>query len=559
MRDTASHHLAQQIGLTPQSPPLADSPPDRCLVIAVCCQASLRSALDELAAAAPEAALVVVSGPGNDLWENSARALAKAAGSGGIPIGFRCPPSRALVSALRSRHPGIALVLADEERTPSRWGQVLGLLSGAARVWILVGDSPRVCQVRFRRVLAALARKLRANLWESAAAVPLLGTALEASERAIAAAYQRRVRRRSRPASLAEARVLLVRSGPGASTRYRVDHKVEQLGLLGVQATARWFREYAGLPLLAARDACQHDLAIIHRLPHPSLVSPLLDNLSRLRRPIVYDIDDLIFQPEHVSSVPFLARNAVRGQAALLERCTHVFAATRELAIRAQREGRPSQVVGNVLSRTLERESRRARTARRSRPYVSFGYLSGSPTHDSDLARIGPALSKILDRHPHTRLVVVGPVGLPDALGGFGDRVERVEFIPWRDLPALMAEKVDVNLAPLDLTSPFCRAKSELKYVEAGAVGIPTVASSTSAFQSAISHGVNGFLAASTDDWVIALNRLAISPELAESVGATASRDVQERYSPEAGARRLAEALSEVLGLPAPPALALDG
>ena len=540
MGDDQPRNLAEQIGLTPQS---------RGLVIAVCCRASLRAALEALAARAPEAALVLVSGPDHHLWENSASALAEAAGSGEIPVGLRYPPSRALVSAVRSRRHDVALVLADEERTPARWAQVLGLLSGARRVWLLVGDSPQVSPVLFRRILAVLARKLRANLRESAAEVPLLGPALETLERSLAAACQRAFAHHRRPAALSQARVLLIRSGPGASTRYRIDHKVEQLRLLGVPATARWFREYAGRPVLAARDAAQHDLAIVHRIPEEALISPLLDTLTRLGRPIVYDIDDLLFVPEEVSSVPPLARHAVPGQADLLARCTHVFAATCELAERLQREGRPTQVVGNVLSRALVEESRRATAAERKHREISFAYLSGSPTHDSDLAAIAPALSEILDRHQYTRLVLVGPVSLPDALAPFGDRVEHLAFTPWRDLPALMAEKIDVNLAPLDLTSPFCRAKSELKYVEAGAVGIPTAASPTPAFQNAIRHRVNGFLAATTGEWVTVLDQLAASPGLAERVGAAARRDVEERYSPQAGAKRLAAALSEVLGL----------
>ena len=549
MGDPPTTNLADQIGLTaPSQPP--GTPQAKCLVVAVGCQASLRSALHELAAQVPDAALVLVSGTNPGVWEDSARALAEAAESGGIPVGFRGPPSRALVSALRRRRPGVALVLADEDRTPSRWGQVLGLLSGARRVWLLVGNATQVSPVLSRRILGVLARKLRVQVRESAAEVPLLGSALAVFERSMAAVSRRALPARARPADLPQARVLLVRSGPGASTRYRIDHKLEHLGLLGVQANARWFREYAGAPLLAARDASRHDLAIVHRIPHEALISPLLDSLTRLGRPVVYDIDDLIFAPEEVSSVPSLARRAVSGQADLLSRCTHVFAATPELAARAHRENRPAQVVANVLGRALLQDSYRARKSRRSSGELRLGYFSGSPTHDADVAVIAPALAEILDRHSHARLVLVGPVTLPEVLHRFGDRVEQLGFTPWRDLPALMVEKVDVNLAPLELSSPFCRAKSELKYVEAGAVGIPTVASPTPAFQAAISHGVNGFLAATADEWVSILESLASSPSLAQTVGAAAQQDVEERYSPQAGATRLAEALSVVLDLP---------
>jgi glycosyltransferase involved in cell wall biosynthesis len=538
MGDSPAHNLADQIGLTAHS---------RGLVIAVCCQAYLRSALEELAARAPGAVLVVVSGPGNQLWEDSARGLAEAARMGRIPVGFRCPPSRALVSAVRSRRADVALVLADEGRTPSRWGQVLGLLSGTRRVWALVGDSPQVSRVSFFPLLAVLARKLRTDVRESAVSIPLLGTAWEARERAIAVSHQRTLPVRSKPKTLAQARVLLVRSGPGASTRYRIDHKLEQLRLLGVQVTARWFREYIGRPVLAARDASQHDLAVIHRLPQTSLVAPLLDTLSRLTRPVVYDIDDLMFAPGLIRFVPRDAQPAVRQQAALLARCTHVMAATDELAQRLREQGHPVWVVANVLSRELLSLSSAARSRCTPHAGVRLGYLSGSPTHDRDLGLVGAALAEILQRHPDTSLVLVGPVAVPKELAGLMDRVTTLPMVAWRDLPPVIAS-IDVNLAPLETGSPFCQAKSELKYMEAGAVGIPTVATPVAAFRKAISSGANGFLAETQEEWCAALDLLVRRPDRRREVGEAARQDIEARYLPERGAGELAAALSDILG-----------
>ena len=49
------------------------------------------------------------------------------------------------------------------------------------------------------------------------------------------------------------------------------------------------------------------------------------------------------------------------------------------------------------------------------------------------------------------------------------------------NLPALISE-VDINLAPL-VDSIFNRAKSEIKWIEAALVKVPTVASKIGAFQ----------------------------------------------------------------------------
>ena len=54
---------------------------------------------------------------------------------------------------------------------------------------------------------------------------------------------------------------------------------------------------------------------------------------------------------------------------------------------------------------------------------------------------------------------------------------------------------VDINIAPLEIGNPFCESKSELKFIEAGIVGVPTVAAATQTFREAIEDGVDGFVA----------------------------------------------------------------
>ena len=66
---------------------------------------------------------------------------------------------------------------------------------------------------------------------------------------------------------------------------------------------------------------------------------------------------------------------------------------------------------------------------------------------------------------------------------------------------------VDVSLAPLR-RDRFSDAKSEVKYLEAAAVGVPTIASASPAFEVAIRPGENGLLAATRAEWDAALRAL---------------------------------------------------
>ena len=60
----------------------------------------------------------------------------------------------------------------------------------------------------------------------------------------------------------------------------------------------------------------------------------------------------------------------------------------------------------------------------------------------------------------------------------------------WDKLPALISE-VDINLAPL-VDSIFNRAKSEIKWIEAALVKVPTVASKIGAFSDMVIDGETG-------------------------------------------------------------------
>ncbi len=533
------HALAVQIGLSERG----------CgLVIAACSQASLAAALRQLAADAPEARLVVVLDSRWALWEAQAASLADRVSASQMEVGASFLPRGALVRSLRRRKFDVALVVADEDRSPSRWAQVLALMSGAQQAYVLAAGQPGPVRVLVRPLARFAAWKVYAELWETAKSLPAVGLGISVVERATVGAYQRARLLRPRDRAPGPTRVLLIRSTAGASTRYRMDNKREQLESLGVGFTLRGVREYLGKPLRAARDAADHDLAVVHRIPHPGPADPVLYAFSRLGKPIVYDIDDLLFAPALIPFVPRQAQQAVRQQAALLARCTHVVAATEELARRLRGQGRPVWVVGNALSRELLSISSLARSRRKPHSGVRLGYLSGSPTHDRDLAVIGAALAEILQQHPDASLVLVGPVAVPEELATLGDRVTTLPMVAWRDLPAVMAG-LDVNLAPLEMDSPFCQAKSELKYVEAGAVGIPTVATPVPAFRKAISPGVNGFLAETREEWCAALDLLVRRPARRREVGEAARRDVETRYTPEQAAEDLAVALSGILGV----------
>jgi glycosyltransferase involved in cell wall biosynthesis len=62
-----------------------------------------------------------------------------------------------------------------------------------------------------------------------------------------------------------------------------------------------------------------------------------------------------------------------------------------------------------------------------------------------------------------------------------------------------------------------------------------------------VRSGYNGFLAATTEEWIDALERLAKDPELRSVLGNNARRMVDEEYSAQRSAAKFARAVNEAL------------
>jgi glycosyltransferase involved in cell wall biosynthesis len=161
---------------------------------------------------------------------------------------------------------------------------------------------------------------------------------------------------------------------------------------------------------------------------------------------------------------------------------------------------------------------------------VRVGYLSGTPSHNKDFATITEALIRLFDLYPSMRLVLTGPIDTDAALRPYEDRIERVPLIPRKEFFGHIAT-LDINLAPLELDNPFCESKSELKFFEAGIIGVPTVAVANRTFREAIADGVDGFVATKTEEWVEKLGKLIGDPLLRKEIGERARKKTLMTYT----------------------------
>jgi len=334
-------------------------------------------------------------------------------------------------------------------------------------------------------------------------------------------------------------KILIFSGVRGDTRRYRSLHLYEQLSLAGADCVLSHLTDPRLLEHARSASA-----AVLHRVALDSYVEKVLHFLRSRGALIVLDADDFLYDPSimrWIDSPDFqdtvrarLYREEIMRHRAGLDRCDAITASTEFLGEMLGSFGKPVRTHRNAYNLDMLRLSNLAYQNRQQQTdRVVIGYASGTRTHDQDFAMIKPVLAALMERYPMIELWLMGPISAGEDWGGLQERVRSFPLVAWRDLPHRLA-MLDINLAPLLPESPFNQAKSEIKYMEAGLVRVPTVASITDAFRYAIQHGRNGFLAGSPDEWRLALERLIEHPAERQAMGEAAYQDVVSRYDPAA-------------------------
>lgn len=313
------------------------------------------------------------------------------------------------------------------------------------------------------------------------------------------------------------------------TTEIRCIQPVRFLRSAGFSADAAALEEAAGTPA---------KVVVLHRLRWDSLTSRVIKFAKRQGAALVYDTDDLLTNP----TTPDRFAPDVED---VLRHVDVVSVSGRYLKDLVNAIHPDCRVMSNKLSQNVMDLG--ARSLSRRRPpdgVVTLGYFSGSAHHDADFQLITPQLIALMKAYPNVQLMVAGRIQVDPAFDVFHDRFRFEKFRPYADFIGLLGQ-IDINLAPLDLSSSIACARSELKYIEAAAFGVPTVASPTAAYCDAIHEGETGFLC-DGDTWFDTLAMLVQDADRRDAVGARARGHVEAAFSPEAGSSEWAALVTEL-------------
>ena len=298
------------------------------------------------------------------------------------------------------------------------------------------------------------------------------------------------------------------------------------------------------------------DIVVLLRTDWTPKVDCLIHIAKRAGVPVVFDIDDILFLQDYVDKFCTILQGDFEKNKEIYKNKFYKYGQTFQSADFAttstvfitdkmKENGKKAFVIHNGLSskQIAISESLNKDTEKKIR-YI--GYLSGTYTHNQDFLVALPALEKILEEYEDVCLRIVGYLDMSLLKPSMALKTETLTFIKWDKLLKVCAENF-VNIAPLDISNPFCHAKSELKYFEAAIVGVPTVASSTDTFKRCITHGVNGMLASSTDEWYTCIKGLLDDRQLYKNIQKNAYEQAVESYSPQTVAKEALIAYQGIL------------
>ena len=336
---------------------------------------------------------------------------------------------------------------------------------------------------------------------------------------------------------ISETRIVIFSGVRGDTRRYRATHLYEQLSLAGADCTLSHLTDPA-LPRLVASASA----VIVHRVPMDRYVEKLFRTVRDHNALLVLDADDYLYDPSvmrWIDSPDFqdpvrarLYQQELLRHRETLDYCDALTVSTDYLAGMLSKTGKPVYVHRNAYSQEMLSLSDQAFDAHsHSSGRVVIGYASGTHTHDKDFAMLKPVLCDILGRYPQAELWLMGAIDPGQGWGRLHNRIHAFPAVPWRKLPERLA-RLDINLAPLVLENPFSESKSEIKFMEAALVRVPTVASQTGAFAYAIRPRQTGFLADSQEEWYDALSYLVENTDARLAMGQAAYQDVLSRYAP---------------------------
>jgi glycosyltransferase involved in cell wall biosynthesis len=341
---------------------------------------------------------------------------------------------------------------------------------------------------------------------------------------------------------------------PGDAFRYRCLHIGEVIAGQGYGVDVFEPESHDWSTILA-----NYKVVVLHRVPHDEYMEKFIGRARQQGVVTIFDTDDLVFDPSLVDQIDAYTSMDEEGKELYLSGlvrynktlslCDYVTVSTERLRDEVKRlwPAKAISIIRNRVSKDMYNFAIAAMEVKRvPANEVVIAYFSGSRTHRKDFKTCEKALLDILAKHNNVKFLAVGHLSLSASFDRFSAQIKTIPFVAWESLSSIY-HGVDINLAPLEYCSSFTESKSELKYLEAALLGIPTIGANLGAYKHTMEHGVDGLLCGTEDEWFAAMELLVSNPGVRARMGDAAKTKVMNQFTTFANGQLVQTAYKELL------------
>jgi len=352
-------------------------------------------------------------------------------------------------------------------------------------------------------------------------------------------------------------KILALATNPieGASTRYRVLAYIPYLEKRGSKVDSHFFFPSKSLAAVYSSGKLleklyyvmegfqerffrlrrhRYDLVFVHREIFPLGLKVFLRRLRKMGVRIVYDYDDAMFIPQRHGRWLLGKLEDTDSVKEIMALSNLVIAGNEFLAAYARRYN----CNVTVIPTAVDTERFRPQFPSRQPDRCTIGWI-GSHTTVKYLHSLRGIFERLARTHSF-ELKVVG-ANFPVSVNGL--RVGQLGWSLEREVRDF--QSCDIGVYPL-WDDDWSKGKCGFKAIQFMSVGVPVIASLVGANREIITDGVNGFLAASEQEWCDKLSMLVRDPGLRRKIGLAGRKTVEEKYSLNINAPKLYHALQAV-------------
>lgn len=304
---------------------------------------------------------------------------------------------------------------------------------------------------------------------------------------------------------------------PGAIGWYRIINPLEKLGAnirgkFSLRSTAESAMEMKALgDIWFSKLSDNDDINILYGAHKEFTKSKLVIDL---------DDDPITINKDHPEYDKLQEKLPMREK--MVKLADHIVVSTQEIADAIKHLNRHITVIPNAIDPKIWEVKSKVKREKN----IRIGWMA-SGSHLAEFPLILPVLKEIVDKYPNVEIHFAGIVN---------DKIEsdrtfhHIGTKNYAEFPQWYADmNIDIAIAPL-LDTQFNRCKSNIKWLEASMLGIPSVCSET-VYGKDIEHGKTGYIAKTKGQFVKYLSWLIESEEKRKEIGANAKAEVLKNWT----------------------------